>query len=185
MLDLVYENLKERMDGALEKLEKNFKALRTGRASTSLLDGIRIDYYGTQTPLNQVATLTVPEHNLIVVQPWDSTIVSDVEKAINKANLGLVPLSDGKLIRINIPPLTEERRRDLAKSVRKFAEDCRVAIRNIRRDGNEEIKGLEKEKEISEDMAFKAQAEIQKITEEYIVEVDKQMQLKEKEVMSV
>lgn len=184
MLDAVYSDLEQRMKSGVENLKKNLQGLRTGRASTSLLDNIRIDYYGTQTPLSQVATLTVPEHNLIVIQPWDSTIVSTIDKALQKANLGLVPVSDGKLIRISVPPLTEERRKDLAKTVKKVAEDGRVVIRNVRRDGNEEVKLLEKEKEISEDVAFKAQAEIKKITDKYIAEVDKLAKAKEDEILN-
>lgn len=185
MLEMVYEDVEQRMRNAIEALQKNYRGLRTGRASTSLLDNIKIEYYGALTPLNQVATLTVPEHNLIVIQPWDNTALSEIEKAINKSNLGLVPMNDGKLIRINIPPLTEERRKELAKTVRKYAEESRIAIRNIRRDGNEEVKELEKEKDISEDMAFKAQSEIHKITEKYIDQIDNIMQEKEEEILKV
>ncbi|MFC1850288.1 ribosome recycling factor [candidate division CSSED10-310 bacterium] len=183
VLDDLYEDLGKRMQTAIKKLNRNFQGLRTGRASTSLLDNIRLDYYGASTPLNQVATLTVPEYNLIVIQPWDGSVLSDIEKAINKSNLGLIPMSDGKLIRINIPPLTEERRKELAKAVRKYAEECKIAIRNIRRDGNEEVKFFEKEKEISEDMAYKGLAEIVKITESYIEEVDKLLLAKEDEIL--
>jgi ribosome recycling factor len=183
MVDQVYANLDQRMKAAIDSLKKNFQGVRTGRASTSLLDNIRIDYYGTPTPLSQVATLTIPEHNLIVVQPWDTTVVGIIEKAIHKANLGLVPISDGKLIRINVPPLTEERRKELAKTVRKYGEDGRVAIRNIRRDGNEDVKKLEKDKKISEDVAKKAQLEVQKRTEKFITEIDKLQKAKEDEIL--
>lgn len=185
MLKDIYDDIELRMKASLDNLEKNFRSLRTGRASTALLDNIRLDYYGTPTPLNQVATLTVPEHNLIVIQPWDGSVIGDIEKAINKANLGLVPQNDGKLIRLSIPPLTEERRKEVAKTVKKYAEECRVAIRQIRRDGNDNIKMLEKEKEISEDQAFKAQGEVQNIIQKYQDKIDKITAKKEEEVLTM
>ncbi len=175
----------ERMDGAIEALKKEFGSIRTGRASLVLLDGITVDYYGTPTPIQQVATLSVPESRQIAIQPWEQRIIPDIEKAIMKSDLGLTPTNDGKLIRINIPPLTEERRKQLVKVVKKKAEEARVAIRNIRRDANEELKKLEKEKHLSEDDARKSHDEIQKLTDSYIKKVDEILQHKENEIMEV
>jgi ribosome recycling factor len=185
MLNDVYEDCKDRMNKVIANLEKDFKRLRTGRASVSLLEGIRVDYYGASTPLNQLATLSVPEPRLILIQPWDQSTIGEVEKAILKSELGLTPMNDGKIIRINIPPLTEERRRDLVKLVKKMAEEAKVAVRNVRRDANEMIKDLKKEKEISEDDAFKAQEEVQKITDDFIKKVDELSAAKEKEILEV
>jgi ribosome recycling factor len=185
MLNDVYDDTRDRMQKAIESLEREFKRLRTGRASVALVDGIKIEYYGTSTPLNQLATLTIPEPRTIMIQPWDSTVVGEVEKAILKSELGLTPMNDGKIIRINIPPLTEERRRDLVKVSRKMAEDAKVAVRNIRRDANEMVKDLKKEKEISEDEQFRAQEEIQKITDELIKNIDAAYDTKEKEIMEI
>jgi ribosome recycling factor len=185
MLNDIYEDTRERMQKALESLEKDFKRLRTGRASISLLDGIKLDYYGSPTPLNQLATLTVPEPRTIMIQPWDNTIIGEVEKAILKSELGLTPMNDGKIVRINVPPLTEERRRDLVKVIKKNAEEAKVAVRNIRRDSNEMVKDLKKDKEISEDEQFRAQDEIQKITDEYIKNIDSVYSNKEKEVLEI
>ena len=185
MLDDVYADAKDRMQKALETLEGDYKRLRTGRASVALVDAIRVDYYGTPTPLNQAATLTVPEPRTIMIQPWDNTIIADVEKAILKSELGLTPMNDGKIIRINIPPLTEERRRDLVKVIKKKAEETKVAIRNIRRDANEMIKDLKKEKEISEDEQFRAQDEMQKITDDFIKMTDTVYATKEKEILEI
>ncbi len=183
MLSETYEEARDRMEKTIESLQKEMKRVRTGRASLSLLDGIRVDYYGTQTPLNQMASLSVPESRLIVIQPWDVSVVKQIEKAILKSDLGLTPSSDGKLIRIAIPPLTEERRKDLVKVVNKIAEEYKVAIRNIRRDANEMVKELKKESEISEDDAFKAQDEIQKITDGFVGKVDEIQAAKEKEIL--
>ncbi|MBW2085429.1 MAG: ribosome recycling factor [Deltaproteobacteria bacterium] len=183
MLDEVYEELKERMEKSLVALERDFKRVRTGRASTSLLDGIRIDYYDTPTPLNQLASLSTPEARLILIQPWDPQVLGDIEKAILKSELGLNPMNDGKVLRIAIPPLTEERRRDLVKVVRKIAEESKVALRSIRRDSNDIIKDLKKEKEISEDESFRALDEVQKITGDFIKKIDEMSQVKEKEVL--
>ncbi len=184
MLNDVYEDCKDRMNKVIANLEKDFRRLRTGRASVSLVDGIRVDYYGASTPLNQLATLSVPEPRLILIQPWDQSAIGEVEKAILKSELGLTPMNDGKMIRINIPPLTEERRRDLVKLVKKMAEEAKVAVRNVRRDANEMIKDLKKEKEISEDDAFKGQEEVQKITDDYIKKLDALAADKEKEIMT-
>lgn len=175
----------DKMDSALEALKKELGTIRTGRASLALLDGIKIDYYGTITPLQQLASLSVPESRQIAIQPWEQKIISDIEKAIMKSDLGLTPTNDGKIIRINIPTLTEERRKQLVKVVKKNAEDSRVAVRNIRRDINEEIKKLEKDKHISEDDTKKSLDEIQKLTDTYIKKIDEILQHKEKEIMEV
>ncbi len=183
MIEIIFEDTKEGMGKKVEALKQELTKLRTGRASLSILDGIKVEYYGTLTPLNQVASLAVPESRLITIQPWDSTVIGDIEKAILKSELGLTPMNDGKLIRISIPTLTEDRRKELGKVVRKTVESYKVAIRNVRRDGNEDLKGLKKDGEISEDDAFKAQEKIQKITDEYIKTADKIGSEKEKEVL--
>jgi ribosome recycling factor len=185
MLNDVFADTRDRMKKVLENLEHEYKRVRTGRASVALLDGIRIDYYGTSTPLNQIATLTIPEPRTIGIQPWDTSIIGEVEKAILKSELGLTPMNDGKIIRIGIPPLTEERRRDLVKVIRKMAEECKVAVRNVRRDSNEMLKDLKKEKAISEDEQFRGQDEVQKITDEFIKQVDVVYGIKEKEILEV
>ncbi len=185
MLNDIYDDTRDRMKKALETLDREYKRLRTGRASVSLLDGIRANYYGTPTVLSQLATLTIPDPRTIMIQPWDQTVLGEVEKAILKSELGLTPMNDGKVVRINVPPLTEERRRELVKMVGKKAEEYKVIIRNIRRDSNEMVKDLKKEKEISEDEQFKAQEEIQKITDEYIKKIDETLSGKEKEILEV
>jgi ribosome recycling factor len=171
------------MGKSVGALKSEFKRIRTGRASLALLDGIRVDYYGTLTPLNQMASLSVPESRLITIQPWDISVIKEIEKAILKSDLGLTPSSDGKIIRIAIPPLTEERRKELVKIANKISEEYKVAVRNIRRDSNELLKGLKKEGNISEDEAFKAQEQVQKITDEYIRRIDDVYQEKEKEIL--
>ena len=183
MVDEVFSDLKDRMEKTINTLQRDFKKVRTGRASASLLDGIRVDYYGTATPLNQMASVSVPEARLILIQPWDNKMIGDVEKAILKSELGLTPMNDGKVIRISIPPLSEQRRKELGKVVKKMAEEAKVAVRNIRRDANEMLKDLEKEKEISEDQKFRAQDEVQKITDDFIKKVDQVAQEKDKEIM--
>ena len=175
----------ERMEGAIDALKKEFGSVRTGRASLSLLDGIMVDYYGTFTPLQQLASLSVPESRQIAIQPWEQRIIPEIEKAIMKSDLGLTPSNDGKFIRIGIPALTEERRKQLVKVVKKRAEEAKVAIRNIRRDTNEELKKLEKEKHLSEDDAKKSHDEIQKLTDSYIAKVDEVLKHKENEIMEV
>lgn len=175
----------EKMDHSIEALKKEFASVRTGRASLALLDGIKVDYYGTPTPLQQVASLSVPESRQITIQPWNQKIISDIEKAIMKSDLGLTPTNDGKVIRINIPLLTEERRKQLVKVVRKNSEDAKVAVRNIRRDVNDEIKKLEKEKHLSEDDTKKSLGEIQKFTDSYVKKIDEILMHKEKEIMEV
>jgi ribosome recycling factor len=185
MLNDIYADAEDRMNKALDSLERDYRKLRTGRASVSLVDGIRLGYYGTSTPLNQLATLTIPDPRTIMIQPWDVSVIGEVEKAILKSELGLTPMNDGKLIRINIPPLTTERRRDLVKVVKKMAEESKVAVRNIRRDANEMIKDLKKDKEISEDEQFRAQEETQKVTDEFIKRIDALYILKEKEILEI
>lgn len=175
----------EKMDHSIEALKKEFASVRTGRASLALLDGIKVDYYGMPTPLQQLASLSVPESRQIAIQPWDQKIISDIEKAIMKSDLGLTPTNDGKVIRINIPSLTEERRKQLVKVVRKNSEDAKVAVRNIRRDVNDEIKKLEKEKRLSEDDTKKSLDEIQKFTDSYVKKIDEILMHKEKEIMEV
>lgn len=185
MLNDAYKDVKGKMDGAIASLKREFGTLRAGRASLSVLDTITVDYYGVPTPLSQVASLSVPESRLIVIQPWESKILPDIEKAIMKSDLGLMPTNDGKLIRLAFPPLTEERRKELVKVAKRVAEEAKVAIRNIRRDGNDFIKELEKEKDISEDDLKKGQEEVQKITDSYIAKVDDILTHKEKEIMEV
>ncbi|MBT8407880.1 MAG: ribosome recycling factor [Deltaproteobacteria bacterium] len=185
MIDEIFEDMKERMGKSVEALKRDYSRLRTGRASISLLDGIRVSYYDTPTPLNQMASLAVPEPRLIVIQPWDKTAIEDIEKAILKSELGLTPMNDGKVIRIAIPSLTEERRKELVKVARKMAEDNKVAIRNIRRDANEMLKDLKKEKEITEDDLFRSQDEVQKVTDQFISEVDELCATKEKEILEI
>jgi ribosome recycling factor len=178
-------NTKSRMEKVLGDLQHDMAAVRTGRASVSLLDNVRADYYGTPTPLNQLATLHVPEPTLITVQPWDVSQIGVIEKAIRAADLGLNPGNDGKLIRVPIPPLTEERRKDLVKKLHHIAEDHRVAMRNIRRDANENVKKLLKDKLISEDEDRRAHDEIQKQTDGYIQKLDQAAKVKEKEILEI
>lgn len=173
------------MQASIEALKKKFASVRTGRASLALLDGLTIDYYGTPTPLQQVASLSLPDSRQIAIQPWEQKLIPEIEKAIMKSDLGLTPMNDGKLIRINIPALTEERRKQLVKVVKKEAEDAKVAVRNIRRDVNEELKKLEKEKHISEDEIKKEHDEVQKITDSFVKKVDELLEHKEKEIMEV
>jgi ribosome recycling factor len=171
------------MGKSIEALNRELKRIRTGRASLSILDAIKVDYYGTLTPLNQMATLAVPESRLITIQPWDVSVIKDIEKSLLKSDLGLTPANDGKLIRISIPPLTEERRKELVKLVHKMGEDYKVSVRNARRDANELIKSLKKDGDISEDDAFKSQEEVQKITDANIKRIDECCQEKEKEIL--
>jgi len=181
----VLENLKTELDKTHSALRKELSHVRTGRASTALLEGITVDYYGAKTPLNQLATLSAPETSLLVVQPYDKSVIGAIEKAIKGSDLGLNPLNDGKLIRIPIPPLTEERRRDLVKHVKKLAEDYRVSVRNHRRDALEMLKELEKEKEITEDDRRHAAEKIEALSKEYIERVEKVLKGKEDEIMAV
>ena len=181
----VEANLKTRMEKAVSDLQHEMASIRTGRATLSLLDHIRVDYYGTPTPLNQVANLHVPEPNLITIQPWDVSQIGIIEKSIRTSDLGLNPANDGKIIRLPIPPLTEERRKELVKKLHAAAEHHRVAVRNIRRDGNEAVKKLSKDKKITEDDDKKAHDEIQKLTDLYMGKVDTAAKTKEKEIMEI
>jgi ribosome recycling factor len=175
----------ERMAGAIEALKKEFASIRTGRASLALLDAIVVNYYGTSTPLQQLASLSIPESRQVAIQPWDPKIIPDIEKAIMKSDLGITPVNDGRIIRIHMPSLTEERRKQLVKVVKKKAEEAKIAIRNVRRDTNEDLKNLEKEKHLSEDDVKRSQDEIQKITDSYVTKVDEILAHKEKEIMEV
>ncbi len=183
MLDDIYQDARESMGKTITALNNELNRVRTGRANLSLLDGIRVDYYGTPTPVNQMASLSVPESRLITIQPWDVTVIKEIEKALLKSDLGLTPSNDGKIIRIAIPPLTEERRKQLAKSVHKICEDHKIAIRNIRRDANELLKSMKKDGEIAEDEAFKGQDQVQKITDEFVKQIDDIYKEKEKEII--
>ncbi|HON59360.1 MAG TPA: ribosome recycling factor [Smithella sp.] len=185
MKEDVLKKLKEEMERNIASLNKSFSRVRTGRASVSLLDGIKVDYYGTPTPINQVANVSVPESRLILIVPWDASVVGAIEKAIQKSDLGLTPTTDGKAIRLAIPQLTEERRKEIVKTVKKMAEEGKVKLRNLRRDANEELKTLKKNNNLSEDELFKAQEEVQKITDQYIEKVDKVLAAKEKEIMEI
>jgi ribosome recycling factor len=175
----------DRMLRTIEALRKDLASIRTGRASLALLDDIMVNYYDTLTPLQQLASLSIPESRQIAIQPWEQKIIPDIEKAILRSDLGLTPANDGKMIRINIPPLTEERRKQLVKMVKKKGEEAKVAVRNVRRDANEELKRLEKDKHVSEDIVKKSQEEIQKLTDSYISKVDEVVANKEKEIMEV
>jgi len=185
MLEGIYKEVEAKMQSSVDVFKKDLNTIRTGRASLSLLDGITVDYYGTPTPLNQLATLSVPESRLITIQPWDQSVIGAVEKAILKSDLGLTPVNDGKLVRIAIPPLTEERRKDLVKIVKKYSEECKIAVRNVRRDGNESLKELEKTKEITEDDLYKSQNKIQEVTDGYIKKIDEITEKKEKEILEI
>lgn len=185
MTSKVIMEMAEKMEKSLDAFKQELTKIRTGRASLSLLDGIKVEAYGSSMPLNQVATLTIPESRQIVIQPWDPQVISAIEKAILKSELGLTPVNDGKVIRINIPQLTEERRRELVKIVKKITEEYRVAVRNHRRDAIDSLKKQKKNKEISEDDQFKLQDEAQKETDNYIAKIDEVASEKENEVMEV
>ena len=184
-IDSTLLDAEERMEKTIESLKKEFGKLRTGRASASLVDGIKADYYGTMTPISQMATVSIPDSRTIAIQPWDKGGMSVIQKAILKSDLGLNPVNDGRLIRIVIPPLTEERRRELCKISRKFGEETKVSIRNVRRDANDTLKKMEKDKLITEDDLKKAIEDVQKLTDRYVEEVDKRCGAKEKEIMEI
>jgi ribosome recycling factor len=183
MVNEVLKETKDKMKKALEALRHELLKVRTGRASASLVDSVSVEYYGAKTPLNQLASVTVPESRLVVIQPWDFTAINDIEKAILKANIGITPSNDGKVIRLSIPPLTEERRKEIVKQVSKICEDYKVGIRNIRRDSNEDLKSFKKDGEISEDQMFKGQDEVQKLTDSHIKEIEELNKAKEKEIL--
>ena len=170
---------------ALESFKRDLSKVRTGRASLALLDDVRVDYYGTPTPLNQVAALAVPEPRLITIQPWEKNLAGEIEKAIMKADLGLNPSSDGQLIRLVFPPLTEERRKEMVKQVKRLGEEAKIAVRNVRREGNDTLKKLEKDKELTEDDLKRGEKEIQDVTDDYVARVDKIIAEKEKDLMEI
>jgi ribosome recycling factor len=183
MKDEILSEMRQKMEKTVEALNREFKKMRTGRASTSILEGIKVDCYGTQMRLNQIASISSPESRLLTIQPWDQSIIGNIEKSILKSGLGLTPMSDGKLIRISIPPLTEERRRELAKMAKKMAEENKTVIRNHRREANEMLKELKNESEISEDEMYKYQDKVQKITDELIEKTDGIRKEKESEIL--
>ncbi len=183
--DEIMFDAEERMEKALVALERDFTKLRTGRASTTLVDDIKVDYYGTPTPIKGVASVSIPDSRTIAIQPWDKGSFALIEKAIQKSDLGLNPMNDGKIIRIVIPALTEDRRKELSKLAKKYSEDSKVAIRNIRRDVNDAMKKLEKDKLITEDESKKALEEVQKMTDKFVAKSDEKYQVKEKEIMDI
>ncbi len=185
MINEIYKETRDRMAKSVKALEKEMTRVRTGRASMTMLDGVKVDYYGTLTPLNQMASIAIPESRMITVQPWDISAIKEVEKGILKANIGLTPSSDGKIIRITIPPLTEDRRREIAKAVHNSCEEFKVAVRNIRRDSNDTLKSLQKDGDISEDDNFRAQKEVQDITDEFIQKIEAVFAAKEKEILEL
>ncbi len=185
MIKEIFASHTDRMTKSMDSLKREYSSLRAGRATPALLDRVMVDYYGTPTPVNQVANVSVPEPRMIMIQPWEKALLHDIEKAIMKSDLGLNPNSDGTAIRLSIPQLTQERRSELVKSVNKKAEDAKIAIRNIRRDANEAIKKLEKSKEITEDENKKAQEDMQKLVDQYIKDVDRIRATKETEIMEV
>ena len=177
--------IQERMEKAVAAYQRELATVRAGRANPSLLDKVTVEYYGAQTPLNQLASITVPEARMLVITPYDKTALGDIEKAIQKADLGVTPTNDGSIIRITIPPLTEERRKELAKLVKKYSEDAKVAVRNIRRDANDDLKKLEKNGEMTEDELRSSTEDVQKLTDEYVSKIDEITKDKEKEIMEV
>ena len=183
MLNDIYKEVEERMKKAVEAFKSEITKIRTGRATPAILESIRVDYYGSRIPINQIASILAPDPRLLVVQPWDQNAIGDIEKAIKSSGLGLNPQVEKGVIKIPIPPLSEERRKELIKLVQKLAEDSRIAIRNIRRDGMEKVKNLEKEKKISEDDRKSAEKKIQELTDKYISEVDKILSSKEREIL--
>jgi ribosome recycling factor len=183
MKDEILLEMRQKMEKSAEALNREFKKMRTGRASTSILEGIKVECYGTQMRLNQIASITIPESRLLTIQPWDQSIIGNIEKNILKSGLGLTPINDGKLIRISIPPLTEERRKELAKIAKKMAEESKTIIRNHRREANEMLKELKKESEISEDEMYKYQDKVQKITDEFIEKIEEIRKEKENEIL--
>jgi ribosome recycling factor len=184
-MEQTIKDAKSRMDKSLEALRTELSKIRSGKATTALLDGIKVDYYGTPTPINQVANVTVLDAHTLSVTPWDKSIVNIVDRAILEANIGFNPVSDGTNLKIPVPPLNEERRRDLVKIIKKFGEDSKIAVRNVRRDANEHLKKEEKKKTISEDQLKEAEDKIQKLTDEHVVKVDELLKHKEKEIMEI
>ncbi|SFS54488.1 ribosome recycling factor [Marininema halotolerans] len=185
MLDVVKKDQTDRMEKSIQTLKRDLATLRAGRATPALLDKVTVEYYGSEMPINQTANISTPEPRLLLIQPWDKSSLSEIERAILKSDLGLTPSNDGNVIRIAIPALTEQRRAELVKVAKKTGEEAKVAIRNIRRDGNDEVKKLEKSGDISEDDARRGQEEIQKLTDRFIKEADQVVEAKEKEIMEV
>ena len=180
-----YSQIKERMQKSIQNFEDNLSEIRAGRANPAILNKIKIDYYGTETPINQVAGISVPEARLIVIQPWDGSILKEIEKEILKSDIGINPNNDGKVIRLAFPELNEERRKEIVKDIKKMAEEAKVAVRSIRRDGIDAFKTMQKNAEITEDELKMAETEIQKITDNSVAEIDQLLEAKEKEVMSI
>jgi len=185
MIDEVLDEARAAMDKAVKALKKEMTKIRTGRASVSLLDNVRVEYYGTPTPLSQVATLSAPEPRLLVVQPWEKNLIPAIEKALFKSDLGLTPSSDGQIIRLPVPALTEDRRREMVKIVKRMAEEAKISVRNARRDANETLKMLEKEKEITEDDLKRSEKDVQQLTDEFVSTLDAAVEKKEQEIMEV
>lgn len=184
-MEQILDSCKQKMEKAIQSLEKDLLKVRTGRASINLLDGVKVNYYGNLTPLNQVGTLTTPDARTIVVSPFEKSLIGEIEKAIMKADLGLQPNNDGNIVRIPIPALTEDRRKDLAKNVKKMGEEVKVVVRHVRRDANDEIKKLEKDKKLTEDDRKRLEADIQKQTDAFIKKIDDRLVVKEKEIMTI
>ncbi len=184
-MDLILDDAREHMEKTMEHLRAELNTIRAGRATPAMLEGIRVEYYGTRTPLTQMASVNAPQPDLLVVQPWDRSALAEIEKAIMAANLGLNPNNDGSLIRIPVPPPSEERRRDLAKSARARGEEAKIAIRNIRRHAKDQIKSTQEEMGLSEDLRYAAEDELQKLTDEYIAKIDRLLDRKEEEIMEV
>lgn len=181
----IHQKLAVQMEQAVEHLKRDLAGLRTGRASVALLDGVRVDYYGTMTPLKQVANISTPEARLITIQPWEPQLIKEIEKAISASGLGVTPSNDGKIIRIPLPPLTEERRKELSKICKKHGEETKVRVRGFRRDANEELKKLQKDAKLSEDELRKAEQETQKLTDQFVHKIDDVIKKKEQEIMEV
>ena len=184
-MDEILMEAEEKMEGAIEHLRKEFAGMRTGRANIHLLDGIKVDYYGAETPLNQLATIGAPDPTLLTIAPFDPGSITEIEKAIQKSNLGVNPANDGKIVRLPIPPLTEERRKEMAKMCAKMGEESKTVVRNVRRDANDNAKKLEKDKEVSEDQMHDGLAEIQTLTDKFIKVVDEVVKVKKEEIMQV
>lgn len=185
MIKEIEKNIQEKMDKTIQVLKNEYASIRTGRANPALLDRITVEYYGSDTPLNQLANITAPEARIINISPWDAKSIPAIEKAIQKSDLGMNPSNDGKIIRLIVPQLTEERRKDLVKTLKKLAEEARVAVRNLRRDANDNLKKLKKDSKITEDELKKSEEDTQKMTDKYIKEIDKLSEVKEKEIMEV
>ncbi len=184
-MEKLFNDLERKMKNAIEVLKKEFQKVRTGRANPAILDNVMVDYYGTPTPINQVGNLSVPDPQMITISPWEKKMLSEIEKAVQKADLGLTPQNDGNIIRLPIPPLTEERRKEMVKQIKKIGENAKIPIRNVRREGNDLLKKMEKDKEISQDEQKQQMDKVQELTDKYVKSVDELMVEKEKELMEV